>query len=661
MKKFQPKFRRSRPRASQVCSLCRRKKVRCDMVVHGTPCTTCKFNRVTCIAVDAPISRASHTPSCDHRACDEKPPATPLVEGCPKCLQPAKGPIRTSPQELTALPLLVDGRQPWQTPSRTLPGTTSSSQAQLPPFIRPLEPFVDSTDIDYLVQKGALDLPSEELQRALLKAYLNCVHPFLPMLDIHEFLETVCCRRKTNQISLLLYQAVMFSASAHVAIEHLQMAGYMGRKAAQKCLFQKARLLHDVVREPDKISLTQALLLMSHVDETVDLKNDWHWLGVCHSLALALNLHHDPQDWCSNIKRRRLYKRLWWSIYVRDRLIAVELKHPMRIQDSQHNVPWLMADDFTVKSFSRNVVEILDGSEILHNTTQQKDLVMMFIETIKLSVCFGHVLSTQYAMSTNPCWQANSAITLAPKKSTTEPSTTQQCDWELEDWVRQLPSQIRHRREPAGVRFVPNILHLHRALLWLYYLGAVSILHRPHVVPSRPCSQSCKELSHHSQDRLRSSAIDITMTFQYLLRLDLTQCIPFSGVNLLFAGTISHLFDITSHDRSLSALGRTHFEVSIRILQKLECTYDSASLAVSFLRVLARLVTASRRIEASRSHLTSCHTVYSNTPRYISGTHPVRSLWHHPNSYDKTATTSHNKAESDGFPTIDPAVLLLRP
>lgn len=88
----------------------------------------------------------------------------------------------------------------------------------------------------------------------------------------------------------------MFSAAAYVDIEHLQDAGYPDRKAARKCLFQKASLFHYVLCEPDKTALMQALLLMSHVDETVEQKNNWYWLGVCHSLALANKLHEDPRN-----------------------------------------------------------------------------------------------------------------------------------------------------------------------------------------------------------------------------------------------------------------------------------------------------------------------------------------------------------------------------
>ncbi|KAE8347390.1 fungal-specific transcription factor domain-containing protein [Aspergillus arachidicola] len=465
---------------------------------------------------------------------------------------------------------------------------------EIPDFIRWMPSWIQKVDIDYLAQKGAFALPNEKLQNALLKAYVHFVHPFMPILDIHDFLETVSQNRKGKHVSLLLFQAVMFSAAAYVDIGHLQVAGYRNRKEAMKSFFQRARVLYDVHYEADKIPLIQALLLMSLVDETVDQKDNWHWLGVCLSLAYGLNLHRDPRDRFLDINRRRLCKRLWWCIYTRDRLIALELKRPVRIQDSEHDVPWLTIDDFIFHPFSRRVIQGMDGSEILQNVSQQKQLVIMFIEKTKLGVCLGHVLATQYSISTYLTRQKNSAITLAPKKTTVEPSTIRQCDWELEEWRDQLPSFTKFSSlEPTKASAAQKIMHFHRALLWSVHLATVSVLHRPHIIPPAPCHRDQRELQQLAQRSVRSSATEITTIFRDLLNMDLTYCIPCTSVTLLFSAAISHLFDMTSDNPNVQMLGQTQFETSIHILLVLEETYDSATLAASFLRRAITSISAS--------------------------------------------------------------------
>lgn len=44
-----------------------------------------------------------------------------------------------------------------------------------------------------------------------------------------------------GKVSLLIYQAVMFAATAFVDVEALLEAGYTTRKAARKVFFQKTR------------------------------------------------------------------------------------------------------------------------------------------------------------------------------------------------------------------------------------------------------------------------------------------------------------------------------------------------------------------------------------------------------------------------------------
>jgi hypothetical protein len=95
------------------------------------------------------------------------------------------------------------------------------SPPELPPFFRLIPTWVDKVDIDYMAQKGAFNLLDKQLLNSLLKAYVNCVHPFMPMIDIHMLLEAVCWGRSDRQVSLLVFQAVLFSAAAYVDLASL--------------------------------------------------------------------------------------------------------------------------------------------------------------------------------------------------------------------------------------------------------------------------------------------------------------------------------------------------------------------------------------------------------------------------------------------------------
>jgi hypothetical protein len=114
----------------------------------------------------------------------------------------------------------------------------------LPDFIRGLPQRLQADDIDYLATKGALTIPDVELRNELLKSYIHYVHPYMPLLDLEEFLQTVARNDGIHRMSLLLFQAVMFAGTAFVHIKHLRAAGYQNRKSARKVFFQRARVCH---------------------------------------------------------------------------------------------------------------------------------------------------------------------------------------------------------------------------------------------------------------------------------------------------------------------------------------------------------------------------------------------------------------------------------
>lgn len=115
--------------------------------------------------------------------------------------------------------------------------------SKLPSFLRPLPTKIAAEDIKYLHVKGALSVPALPLQNALLQAYVEFVHPYMPLMDLGSFLGIINNRDGRNgQISLFLYQAVMFVGSAFVDMKYLREGGYTTRKAARKSFFQKTRV-----------------------------------------------------------------------------------------------------------------------------------------------------------------------------------------------------------------------------------------------------------------------------------------------------------------------------------------------------------------------------------------------------------------------------------
>lgn len=120
----------------------------------------------------------------------------------------------------------------------------------LPAFIKPLPSRIGADDTAYLSKKGALTIPAPPLRNALLRCFAEFVYPFMPLLDFPEVLQSIDRNDGTDAVSLLVFQAIMFSAVATVSMKHLRNAGYATRRDARRDFFQKLRVsaLHNFCR-----------------------------------------------------------------------------------------------------------------------------------------------------------------------------------------------------------------------------------------------------------------------------------------------------------------------------------------------------------------------------------------------------------------------------
>ena len=124
----------------------------------------------------------------------------------------------------------------------TKPQSPASRGHSLPAFIKSVPAKYGVDDIAYLAKKGALTIPNLPLRNALLKCFVEFVHPYMPLLDLQDLLQTVEDNDGKGAVSLLLFQAVMFASTASVDMKHLKAAGYATRRDARRDFFQKTRV-----------------------------------------------------------------------------------------------------------------------------------------------------------------------------------------------------------------------------------------------------------------------------------------------------------------------------------------------------------------------------------------------------------------------------------
>lgn len=466
-------------------------------------------------------------------------------------------------------------------------GNNQTLNDTLPSYIRKLPGYLCVEDIEFLASKGALSIPEEGLRAELLKAYIRHVQPYMPMIDLEEFLRAIVQNDGTRQLSLLLFQAVMFAGIASIDLEHLQVAGYPSRRSARRIFFQRARLLFDFDCEMDHISLIQSLLLMTYWDDTKESEeNTADWMGVTVSLARSIGLHLSPENYDMSLPRQRIRKIVWWSLYTRDRLVALTMRRPMHVNIDDCTVPLLTLDDFALRPFAPESVGIFGDTGLLQNFHEQRQLILIFIEKVKLCFNLGHMLSTQYtAFAHNYDCNIGTNVMLVPIYSNQQAYETHLCDQEFESWLANIPTEVRYMpSNKVELEKGEEVLHSARALLRTLYLAALIALHHPQCLLSMPFQPLNDGQWETSVTKLRSAAVEITRVIHDLQHLKLTQHHRTTFITLLIPAIIIHLEDVKSSDPCLRMSSLQRFCQCIRILHQLCEMHDSASLVDSFLR-----------------------------------------------------------------------------
>lgn len=469
--------------------------------------------------------------------------------------------------------------------------------SQLPAFVKPLPAKLASEDVKYLHAKGALALPHLGLQNALLQSYVEFVHPYMPLVDLHDFLNAIHSRDGLcGQISLFLYHAVMFSATAFVDIKHLRAAGYPTRKAARRFYFTKTRLLYDFDYESDRLVLVQAILLMTYWYETPDDQKDtWHWMGVAISLAHTIGLHRNPGSTNMTPRKQKLWKRIWWSCFMRDRLVALGMRRPTRIKDEDFDVPMLTEADFEIEALSDENQLLPVECTVVRDIAMQKELAELCIQKAKLCVLISGMLKAQYSVlirdATKPDNTTNSTMMLFPNKTLENLDSINVVDRELSTWLEGLPAAAQYRQlTQADIQNGRSTVAVQRAMLHMVYYTTVSALHRPQFLPASPFQvpTASRQVQDMSRMRVRESASRITYMASELHHLRLERFLPTTGVTVILPAMIIHLLEMKNPVTEVRENATKGFRQCLRVMEKLRDIYAAADFATIFLDAALR-------------------------------------------------------------------------
>ena len=493
----------------------------------------------------------------------------------------ARLPTYNSPPAMTGM------AQGFQLPSK-------GSDDLLPLYVRAVGPNVMGEDLNYLQRIGAFNLPETGLRNELLRCYVQYVHPNLPLLDLNEFLSAIHKNDGTETVSLLLFQSVMFAGTGFIDMRYLVAQGYDTRKAARRAYFQKCKALFDFDYELDRSIIVQAVLLMTYWYEAPDDPKDiWHWLGIAISTARTIGMNCDTSGTASMTpKTRNLWKRVWWCCFMRDRLISLGMRRPLRISEDESDLPMLQLEDFETEALSLELSRMLGGCPVVRDESKRVTLAKMCIALCKLCMIISPIFALQYSLGAAKLGLTQeTTLRLGPKSTAADAGEVTRLDDKLSNWFSDQDTDLHYFIPETQDRTNTNdgeVIGLHRALLSGVYLTLVSALHRPQILPTVPTTFISPDLQDLSRRKMRSAADDITEIYKDLYASDMIRYLPNTGVSVLLPAIIVHMLDLKSTDQNVKQASSRKFQFCMQALQRLREMYASADFAFSFLDAAVR-------------------------------------------------------------------------
>ncbi|KIW72451.1 hypothetical protein PV04_00642 [Phialophora macrospora] len=616
-----PTERVVKKRASQACHHCRTRKVKCDLVKSGVPCHNCSSDGIECVILE---SRRSRKYRLQKRQLSRLVSLPPISQAQPKSTtgsiastQPAEGPhgidasegapahanqgtvaaategLGTDARSVragTIIPPFIPNS--FHSPPAITPNTSVGAQSQvgatssvanrgpafeLPPYIRPSRPDIRHDDLEFLCRRGALSIPVGELRDQLLRCFVLYVYPFMPIVDLVDFMGAIDGNDAAPKISLIVFQAILFSATAYVDLPLLQEAGYENRRAARADYYQKVKLLYDFDWEVDRVALIQSLLMMNYwyVSEN-DQKDPWHWLGICVSLATSIGLNQPFTYAQKDPKTAALWRRIWWCCLYRDRIISISMRRPMRIINEDIRLAPLGLDDFETQSFT-SAIPCLRDCDFLTDSYTRTMLAEMCIAKIKLLVFIGQILRDFYHLRGFGGSTAESTMLYTPRRS--EVNSKQYLDLQhaLDQWYRDLPPScwlVTGNTNVDPDTSTADALLVHRSVLRMLYLMATEALNRPQSLskPSRGSGNS-------PTSKVKEAAERIAEMVESMQEKDLIGFLPPLSVSFMLLALASFLVDIKAKGQTVGALPGQQFHVCVRALLRLREIWPIADAA----------------------------------------------------------------------------------
>ncbi|KAL6872907.1 N-terminal binuclear Zn cluster-containing protein [Trichoderma novae-zelandiae] len=632
---------RTRLRASHACTVCRIRKVRCDVVVTGFPCTNCRLDSANCKVMprkrkwEQRVKRVIEQEERERRdrsrqLVEERAKASIRINSAPNAQaevkpDPARAASFISPAMTGASTIPVYQRDhtdahfeapklsfgfgdgtidPSRIEGRPSHDTGSILDSWAPEFGNLFVPysnynFIDAgflnqlshTDVSYLTEKGCLTLPPEKVLEEFFHQYFSHIHPIIPLLSEAEFWAA------DARIPLLLVRAILFIASPYVSTSTVLSLGYSSVQAAHTELYTIAKTLMQFdIHRNNVVNAQVAVMLTYHSPTTSDTTNTYWMVNAVHYARCArADQYHALGD--DNPRKLQL-KRLWWACILRDRILSLSLRRPLNIgcDEFDFGLPGLGLADFS---------DEFEVSTVYDRPTKQI-LAHMMSAFCELIIPLNKALTILHPPA-------------GPKTVASETDIQEESDACVETlqlldvWYQKTRERFEMSTPSIGIH---KSLTMFTKMTFIYYYSARASLcyHMMLLSVSNPSHASDQKNDLQLQAEMDSSLKGITGIFMHLARLGLVQYLPNTFVTFSAIPLIWQVLDAKIlNTGTLAADNKRDLMVYTNVMNKFRSLHENADNVLKFIKQIIAHIQTTESVEITQPDPLSAPTTTSET------------------------------------------------
>ncbi|KAF8528868.1 fungal-specific transcription factor domain-containing protein [Hysterangium stoloniferum] len=411
-----------------------------------------------------------------------------------------------------------------------------------------------------------VEYPDRDLADKLVEAYFAHLHFQLPVVHKPTFLQqyeelmnmSISERADTGYVSVLFG---VFACAARI-VNDQRLISEGGNGGMAMVYYERAMILYYIGHSNTQVAQVQCFVILSSFLCSVNcLPQAWLLVGQAVRIGQDLGLHRTPKHLALSATDKQTRRKVWWSVYTLDRMLAIALGRPFGVDDRDCDTEFpLQVDDDHLQAFF---------DERLPQQTTPSPMVG-FVALSALFKIGGEVMRRVYSVRSGSIADADMHETI------------DDLDAQLTDWCDRLPPAFKYltsndQQTRIGSTLASSyyaiLITLHRKCLSPRRIG------RTHVLPGSNSASKAVQ-SARACIRLAPSAKDVIPPSHHLAFF--IQFLSTSAVIVL-------LFAMHAPDDVAAAAAMGEVQGSLAILQALEGQWPGARKCAELLESLVEV------------------------------------------------------------------------